>query len=296
MAEKDVSYHDIHQLNTHYIRRIRATPILTVDEEYKLAKKWRDEGDYKAVEQLVASHLRLVTKIAAGYRGYGLPMSDLVSEGNVGMMQAMKHFDPERGFRLSTYAMWWIRASIQEYIMQTWSSVKMGTTAAQRRLFFNLRKAKQKIAAIEDEAELTPEIISKLAEKLCVKEHEIIQMNTRMAGQDLSLNTPKGDESGETSEWQDWLVDERDTHEIELIHHDELTKRRALLDKAMEALAPREREIFYLRRLADPPLSLEQVAIKMSLSRERVRQIELAVFNRLQKSIKMLARPHAHHI
>jgi RNA polymerase sigma-32 factor len=180
--------------------------------------------------------------------------------------------------------------------MQTWSSVKMGTTAAQRRLFFNLRKTKQKIAALEDEAELTPEIIKKLAEKLCVKESEIIQMNTRMAGQDLSLNAPMGDESGETSEWQDWLVDERENHEIEIMHHDEMSKRRDLLNKALDGLMPREREIFYMRRLADPPLSLEQVATKMNLSRERVRQIELAVFGKVQKSIKLHARPLAHHI
>ncbi len=277
------------EINQHYINRIRSVPMLTVDEEYQLAKKWREEGDREAIERLVSSHLRLVTKIASGYRGYGLPISDLISEGNVGMMQAMKHFDPDKGFRLSTYAMWWIKASIQEYILHTWSLVKMGTTAAQKKLFFNLRKEKQELAGF-DELDLTPEKIAEIAKKLEVREDEVIQMNHRMASHDHSLNSPIKSAGEGESEWLEWLVDEQENQEIRMIEHDEVTKRRRLLDKAMECLNAREQQIIYDRRLAEPPLTLEALSEKLGVSRERVRQIEVRAFEKLQKAIKRLSK------
>jgi RNA polymerase sigma-32 factor len=283
------------EINQHYINRIRRVPMLTLDEEYQLAKRWREEGDRKAVEKLVSSHLRLVTKIASGYRGYGLPLSDLISEGNVGMMQAMKHFDPDKGFRLSTYAMWWIKASIQEYILHTWSLVKMGTTAAQKKLFFNLRKEKQELTGF-DESDLTPEKIAEIAKKLEVREEEVIQMNHRMSSQDHSLNAPIKTSGEGESEWVEWLMDDRDNQEVNLVEHDEITKRRALLDKAMQLLNERERQIIFERRLKDPPQTLESLSEILGISRERVRQIEVRAFEKLQKSIKRLSNPFHEYI
>lgn len=275
------------ELNRHYVRQIRNLPMLTLEEEYELAKKWRDEGDSEAIERLVSSHLRLVAKIAGGYRGYGLPLSDLVAEGNIGMMQAMKHYDPERGFRLSTYAMWWIKASIQDYILRTWSLVKIGTTSAQKRLFFSLRKAQRQIHAFE-EGELSPEIITALAQKLSVDESEVIDMNQRLSG-DRSLNVTVRSSEEEAPEWIEWLVDDREDQEMQTIHLDEMSKRRNLLDNAMACLNAREHQVFIDRRLKDPPLTLEEISIDIGLSRERVRQIEYRAFEKIQKQIKRIA-------
>lgn len=275
------------EMNHHYVRQIRNLPMLTLEEEYELAKKWRDEGDAEAVNHLVSSHLRLVAKIANGYRGYGLPLTDLVAEGNIGMMQAMKHYDPERGFRLSTYAMWWIKASIQEYILRTWSLVKIGTTSAQKRLFFNLRKAQHQIHALE-EGQLTPEIVTFLAQKLSVEESEVLQMNQRLSG-DRSLNVTMRPSEGESPEWIEWLVDEREDQEMQVLHADEVSKRRDLLDDAMACLSQREHQIFVGRRLEDPPLTLEEMSVKIGVSRERVRQIEFRAFEKIQKHIKRAA-------
>lgn len=282
-------------INDHYVRHIRSMPMLTVDEEYQLAKKWREEGDKKAVEKLVSSHLRLVAKIASGYRGYGLPVSDLVSEGNIGMMQAMKHFDPERGFRLSTYASWWIKASIQEYILHTWSMVKIGTTAAQKKLFFNLRKEKR---FFEEEGEqyLTDQQITLIAVKLDVKESEVIEMSQRMASQDHSLNAPVSNSGEGESEWMDWICDERDNQEVVAVENDELTKRRRLFDQAMTALSQREQVIIFNRRLKDPTDTLDDLSVKLSISRERVRQIEVKAFEKLQRTIRRLATPSYHNV
>ena len=277
---------------TKYIHKVRKIPMLTVDEEYQLAKQWREEGDRTAVDKLVASHLKLVNKIAAGYRGYGLPMSDLIAEGNIGMMQAMKHFDPEKGFRLSTYAMWWIKASIQEYVLKSWSLVKIGTTASQKKLFFSLRKTKNKLK-IYDDTDLTPEAVTKIAEKLKVKEHEVLQMNARMTSQDHSLNAPlKTGEEG-TGEWQDWLADDRLNQEHHVVHLDEMKKRQKLLDDAMQSLNEREQKILIERRLSEPPKTLEALSAVHSISRERVRQIEVKAFDKLQKAIKRLTF-HSH--
>lgn len=281
---KASQYQDRDELNKHYVHQIRQLPMLTLEEEHELAKKWRDEGDSEAVERLVSTHLRLVAKIAAGYRGYGLPLSDLVAEGNIGMMQAMKHYDPERGFRLSTYAMWWIKASIQDYILRTWSLVKIGTTSSQKRLFFSLRKAQRKIHAFE-EGGLTPEIVTALAKKLSVNEAEVIQMNQRLSG-DRSLNVMVGAADEESPEWIDWLVDERENQEMQAIHLDEISKRRDLLDDAMTCLNPREHQVFIERRLKDPPLTLEEISSNIGISRERVRQIEIQAFEKIQKQIK----------
>ncbi|MBM3632890.1 MAG: RNA polymerase sigma factor RpoH [Alphaproteobacteria bacterium] len=278
---------DRDELNKHYVRQIRNLPMLTLEEEYELAKKWRDDGDSQAVEQLVASHLRLVAKVASGYRGYGLPLSDLVAEGNIGMMQAMKHYDPDRGFRLSTYAMWWIKASIQDYILRTWSLVKIGTTSAQKRLFFSLRKAQRQIHAFE-EGELNPEIVAALAKKLSVDESEIHDMNQRLAG-DRSLNVTVRTSEEEAPEWIEWLVDDRENQEMQTIHSDELSKRRTLLENAMTCLNEREHQIFRERRLKDPPLTLEEISANVGISRERVRQIEFRSFEKIQKEIKRLA-------
>ena len=278
---------DRDELNKHYVRQIRNLPMLTLEEEYELAKKWRDDGDSQAVEQLVASHLRLVAKVASGYRGYGLPLSDLVAEGNIGMMQAMKHYDPDRGFRLSTYAMWWIKASIQDYILRTWSLVKIGTTSAQKRLFFSLRKAQRQIHAFE-EGELNPEIVAALAKKLSVDESEIHDMNQRLAG-DRSLNVTVRTSEEEAPEWIEWLIDDRENQEMQTIHSDELSKRRSLLENAMACLNEREHQIFKERRLKDPPLTLEEISANVGISRERVRQIEFRSFEKIQKEIKRLA-------
>ncbi len=267
-----------------YLQQIRNFPMLSQDEEYMLAKRWREHGDVNAAHKLVTSHLRLVAKIAMGYRGYGLPTAELVSEGNVGIMQAVKRFDPERGFRLSTYAMWWIRASIQEYILHSWSLVKMGTTAAQKKLFFNLRKMKGRLRALE-EGDLSPENVTKISEELKVSEDDVVQMNRRLAAPDHSLNAPlRIDGDGE---WQDWLVDEQQVdQETLLADRQELGVRRNMLQEAMKTLNKRERHILTERRLRDEPLTLEELSQEYGISRERVRQIEVRAFEKLQKSMK----------
>ena len=248
-----------------------------------LAKRWREHADDKAAHKLVTSHLRLVAKIAMGYRGYGLPLSELISEGNVGMMQAVKRFDPDRGFRLATYAMWWIRAAIQEYILHSWSLVKMGTTAAQKKLFFNLRRLKGQMAAI-DEGDLQPEQVAKIAHMLDVPEQDVISMNRRLAAPDHSLNAPvRSDSEGE---WQDWLVDETESPEVAIAENEELSGRKALLANALKTLNERERHILIERRLKDNPTTLEELSQQYNISRERVRQIEVRAFEKLQKAMK----------
>jgi RNA polymerase sigma-32 factor len=269
-----------------YLQEIRKFPMLEADQEYMLAKRWREDDEIEAAHQLVTSHLRLVAKIAMGYRGYGLPLSELISEGNVGMMQAVKRFDPERGFRLATYAMWWIRAAIQEYILHSWSLVKMGTTAAQKKLFFNLRKLKGQMQAI-DEGDLAPEQVTKIAEALNVPEVDVVNMNRRLAAPDHSLNAPlRIDGDGE---WQDWLVDETESQETTLADSEEFEKRRKLLTAAMETLNARERHILEERRLKDGPTTLEELSQQYGISRERVRQIEVRAFEKLQKAIRNAA-------
>ncbi|MGH6946989.1 MAG: RNA polymerase sigma factor RpoH [Kiloniellales bacterium] len=269
-----------------YLQEIRKFPMLEPNEEYMLAKSWREHGDTEAAHRLVTSHLRLVAKIAMGYRGYGLPVSELISEGNVGMMQAVKRFDPERGFRLATYAMWWIRAAIQEYILHSWSLVKMGTTASQKKLFFNLRKLKGQMQAIED-GDLQPEQVRKISEALSVPEEDVVSMNRRLAAPDHSLNAPLRIE-GE-GEWQDWLVDETASQESLLAESEELGKRRRLLTEAMKTLNDRERHILQERRLKENPTTLEDLSQEYGISRERVRQIEVRAFDKLQKAIKNAA-------
>ena len=260
--------------------------MLEPEEEYMLAKRWKEREDSEAAHRLVTSHLRLVAKIAMGYRGYGLPLSELISEGNVGMMQAVKRFDPDRGFRLATYAMWWIRAAIQEYILHSWSLVKMGTTAAQKKLFFNLRKLKGQLQAME-EGDLTPEHLKKIATELDVPEADVVSMNRRLASPDHSLNAPlRSDSEGE---WQDWLVDESESQETRLADRQELGLRRDLLEKAMTHLNDRERHILTERRLRDNPTTLEDLSQQYGISRERVRQIEVRAFEKLQKAIKTAA-------
>ena len=269
-----------------YLQEIRKFPMLDPGEEYMLAKRWREHDDPEAAHRLVTSHLRLVAKIAMGYRGYGLPLAELISEGNVGMMQAVKRFDPDRGFRLATYAMWWIRASIQEYVLHSWSLVKMGTTAAQKKLFFNLRRLKGQIQAIE-EGDLSPENVKKIAEVLEVPEADVVSMNQRLAGADHSLNAPlRADSEGE---WQDWLVDETDDQETKLSERQELGVRRDLLRAAMAHLNERERDILVARRLTDQPATLEDLSQRYGVSRERVRQIEVRAFDKLQRAIKSAA-------
>ena len=269
-----------------YLQEIRKFPMLEYDEEYMLAKSWREHDDVEAAHKLVTSHLRLVAKIAMGYRGYGLPVSELISEGNVGMMQAVKRFDPERGFRLATYAMWWIRAAIQEYILHSWSLVKMGTTAAQKKLFFNLRKLKGQIQAIE-EGDLRQEHVTHIATALDVPEQDVVNMNRRLSSPDHSLNAPlRIDGDGE---WQDWLVDDGDDQETLLAEQEELDKRRALLNQAMESLNEREQHILRERRLKDSPTTLEDLSQAYGISRERVRQIEVRAFEKLQKAIRNAA-------
>jgi RNA polymerase sigma-32 factor len=269
-----------------YLQEIRRFPMLEPDEEFMLAKAWREHEDARAAERLVTSHLRLVAKIAMGYRGYGLPLSELISEGNVGMMQAVKRFDPDKGFRLATYAMWWIRAAIQEYILHSWSLVKMGTTAAQKKLFFNLRRLKGQMQAIE-EGDLTPEHVKAIATKLEVPEADVVSMNRRLAQPDHSLNAPlRADSEGE---WQDWLVDEAESQEVRLAEREELGKRKELLKDAMKALNDRERHILTERRLRDVPTTLEDLSQQYGISRERVRQIEVRAFEKLQKAIRTAA-------
>jgi RNA polymerase sigma-32 factor len=269
-----------------YLQDIRKFPLLEPEEEYMLAKAWKECGDTEAAHRLVTSHLRLVAKIAMGYRGYGLPLAELISEGNVGMMQAVKRFDPDRGFRLATYAMWWIRAAIQEYILHSWSLVKMGTTAAQKKLFFNLRKLKGQMQAI-DEGDLSPEHVKAIARKLDVPESDVVSMNRRLSSPDHSLNAPLRTDS--EGEWQDWLVDESDTQEISLAERQEMGKRQVLLREAMKGLNDRERHILTERRLRDEPTTLEDLSQKYGISRERVRQIEVRAFEKLQKSIRNAA-------
>jgi RNA polymerase sigma-32 factor len=268
---------------TRYLQEIRKFPMLAADEEYILAKRWREHDDTEAAHKLVTSHLRLVAKIAMGYRGYGLPIGELISEGNVGMMQAVKRFDPERGFRLATYAMWWIRASIQEYILHSWSLVKMGTTAAQKKLFFNLRKIKGQMQAI-DEGDLSPEQVKKIATRLGVPEDEVVNMNRRLTAPDQSLNAPTRTDS--ESEWQDWLVDDTPNQEARFSENQELEQRRALLTDAMRTLSDRERHILTQRRLVDEPKTLEDLSDEFNISRERVRQIEVRAFEKLQRAMK----------
>ncbi len=265
-----------------YLTEIRKFPLLEPEQEYMLAKRWREHEDSAAAHKLVTSHLRLVAKIAMGYRGYGLPIGEVVSEGNVGLMQAVKRFEPDKGFRLATYAMWWIRAAIQEYILRSWSLVKMGTTANQKKLFFNLRKAKSQISALE-EGDLRPENVKTIAHKLGVSEQEVIEMNRRLGG-DSSLNSPlRGD--GE-AEWQDWLVDDSASQETVLAEHEESDNRLAALRGALDVLNERERRIFEARRLRDDPLTLEQLSEEFGVSRERVRQIEVRAFEKVQQAVR----------
>ena len=266
-----------------YLEEIRRFPMLEPQEEYKLAKSWREHGDREAAHRLVTSHLRLVAKIAMGYRGYGLPISEVISEGNVGLMQAVKRFEPEKGFRLATYAMWWIKASIQEYILRSWSLVKMGTTANQKKLFFNLRKAKSKISAL-NEGDLRPDQVQVIAKRLGVTEQDVVDMNRRLGG-DASLNAPVRDD-GESGEWQDWLADDSDSQETVMAEHEELDNRRKALSAALGVLNDRERRIFEARRLADDPVTLEELAEEFGVSRERVRQIEVRAFEKVQKAVK----------
>ena len=266
-----------------YLQEIRKFPMLAPEEELALSRKWRDSEDMAAAHRLVTSHLRLVAKIAMGYRGYGLPVGELISEGNVGMMQAVKRFDPDRGFRLATYAMWWIRAAIQEYILHSWSLVKMGTTAAQKKLFFNLRRLKGQMQAIED-GDLKPEQVSKIARMLAVPEQDVVSMNRRLAAPDHSLNAPvRADSEGE---WQDWLIDEGESQETNLADREELSGRKALLQGALRTLNERERHILIERRLKDNPTTLEELSQQYNISRERVRQIEVRAFEKLQKAMK----------
>jgi RNA polymerase sigma-32 factor len=266
-----------------YLSEIRKFPLLEPEEEYMAAKAWKEHQDPDAAKKLITSHLRLVAKIAMGYRGYGLPVSEIVAEGNVGLMQAVKRFEPDKGFRLATYAMWWIRAAIQEYILRSWSLVKLGTTAAQKKLFFNLRKAKTKINAIE-EGDLTPEHTAEIATKLGVTKDEVISMNRRLSGPDSSLNAPLRSES--ESEWQDWLQDDTLDQETRLAETEELGERHNLLTDAMGELTEREREIIQARRLAEEPATLEELSQKYGVSRERVRQIEVRAFEKLQQKMK----------
>ncbi|MEI9888801.1 MAG: RNA polymerase sigma factor RpoH [Rhizomicrobium sp.] len=266
-----------------YLSEIRKFPLLEPEEEYMLAKRWKEHEDPSAARKLVTSHLRLVAKIAMGYRGYGLPVSEIVAEGNVGLMQAVKRFEPDKGFRLATYAMWWIRAAIQEYILRSWSLVKLGTTANQKKLFFNLRKAKNKIGAIE-EGDLTNEHIATLSDQLGVSAQEVTEMNRRLSGPDSSLNAPLRSDS--ESEWQDWLADDTLDQETRLADREELGDRHALLTGALSELTERERDIIQARRLQDEPATLEELSQKYGISRERVRQIEVRAFEKLQKQMK----------
>ena len=270
-----------------YLEEIRRFPMLEPNEEYMLAKRWQEHGDSDAAHRLITSHLRLVARIAMGYRGYGLPIGEVISEGNVGLMQAVKRFDPEKGFRLATYAMWWIRASIQEYILRSWSLVKMGTTAAQKKLFFNLRRMKGQLQALED-GDLKPEQVKSIARKLGVPEDDVISMNRRLGG-DASLNAPVRVEA-DAGEWQDWLVDDAPDQEERLAEREEFDLRRGMLKKALGSLSERERRIFEARRLADDPATLEDLSAEFGVSRERIRQIEVRAFEKVQKAVRSSAK------
>jgi RNA polymerase sigma-32 factor len=279
--------------NPQYLHQIRQFPLLQPDEEFMLAKRWIERDDSQAAHKLVTSHLRLVAKIAMRYRGYGLPMAEVISEGNVGLMQAVKRFDPEKGFRLTTYAIWWIKAAIQEYILRSWSLVKMGTTANQKKLFFNLRKAKSRIAAFDDD--LRPDQVTLIATDLGVTERDVIEMNRRLSG-DVSLNAPIG-EDAKADEWQDWVIDDSPSQETILVDAEEMDNRRRALGEALGLLKDRERRIFRARRLADEPMTLEILATEFGVSRERVRQIEERAFEKVQKAVKntlpIIERPPA---
>jgi RNA polymerase sigma-32 factor len=269
-----------------YLEEIRRFPMLEPQQEYMLAKRWQEHEDAAAAQKLVTSHLRLVARIAMGYRGYGLPIGEVISEGNVGLMQAVKRFDPDKGFRLATYAMWWIRAAIQEYILRSWSLVKMGTTASQKKLFFNLRKAKSQLQALE-EGDLRPDQVKQIATNLGVPEEDVVSMNRRLGG-DASLNAPLRADS-ESGEWQDWLVDESPDQETTLVESEEMDRRREYLGAAMENLNDRERRIFTARRLADEPMTLEELSAEFNVSRERIRQIEVRAFEKVQKAVQKAA-------
>ena len=271
---------------TRYLEEIRQFPMLEPQEEYMLAKSWREHGDRDAAHRHVTSHLRHVARIAMGYRGYGLPIGEVVSEGNVGLMQAVKRFDPDKGFRLATYAMWWIRAAIQEYILRSWSLVKMGTTAAQKKLFFNLRKIKGQLKAL-DEGDLRPDQVKRIATQLGVTEEDVVSMNRRLAG-DSSLNAPVRNDS-ESGEWQDWLVDETMDQETALADSEEAERRRGMLNTALQNLNERERRVFEARRLAEDPLTLEELSAEFGVSRERIRQIEVRAFEKVQKAVQKAA-------
>jgi RNA polymerase sigma-32 factor len=277
---------------TRYLEEIRQFPMLEPQQEYMLAKSWREHGDRDAAHQLVTSHLRLVARIAMGYRGYGLPIGEVISEGNVGLMQAVKRFDPDKGFRLATYAMWWIRAAIQEYILRSWSLVKMGTTAAQKKLFFNLRKIKGQLKALE-EGDLRPDQVKRIATQLGVTEEDVVSMNRRLAG-DSSLNAPVRNDA-ESGEWQDWLVDDTMDQETALAESEERENRRGMLAEALKGLNARERRVFEARRLAEEPLTLEELSAEFGVSRERIRQIEVRAFEKVQKAMQKAASAAAQH-
>jgi RNA polymerase sigma-32 factor len=272
-----------------YLQEIRKFPLLEPEEEYMLAKRWVEEQDTEAAHRMVTSHLRLAAKIAMGYRGYGLPQSEVISEANVGLMQAVKRFDPEKGFRLATYAMWWIRASIQEYVLRSWSMVKLGTTSAQKKLFFNLRKAKARIGALED-GDMRPENVAQIAHDLGVTEAEVISMNRRMSGGDASLNATVGAEGEGTMQWQDWLEDESADQAGDYAERDEMDTRRELLGEAMSVLNERERDILTQRRLSEETITLEDLSTQYGVSRERIRQIEVRAFEKLQLQMRELAQ------
>ena len=265
-----------------YLTQIKKFPMLSAEEEYMLAKSWRDRGDLRSAHKLITSHLRLVAKIAMGYRGYGLPVSEMVSEGNIGLMQAVKKFEPEKGFRLATYAMWWIKASIQEYVLRSWSLVKMGTTTAQKKLFFNLKKIKNQISS-GNNGDLKAEHVDKISKMLNVKKEEVVSMNRRLLGKEKSLNSPIKDESG--VEWQDWLVDDKVDQELKLSHEQEFNQRKKLMDDSISILNPREKDILTSRRLSENTPTLEDLSKKYNISRERIRQIETKAFEKLQKAM-----------
>ena len=270
-----------------YLAQIKKFPMLSAEEEYMLAKSWKDRGDLKSAQKLVTSHLRLVAKIAMGYRGYGLPVSEMVSEGNIGLMQAVKKFEPEKGFRLATYAMWWIKASIQEYILRSWSLVKMGTTAAQKKLFFNLKKVKNQISA-NNMGDLKPEHVDEISKRLNVKKEEVVSMNRRLSGKEKSLNDPIKDEDG--TEWQDWIVDDKIDQELKLSQDQEFIERKKLMNNSINILNPREREILTARRLSENIATLEDLSKRYKVSRERIRQIETKAFEKLQKAMLNAAK------
>jgi RNA polymerase sigma-32 factor len=286
MAARSLPSVSAHGGLTRYLEEIRQFPMLEPQQEYMLAKSWREHGDRDAAHRLVTSHLRLVARIAMGYRGYGLPIGEVISEGNVGLMQAVKRFDPDKGFRLATYAMWWIRAAIQEYILRSWSLVKMGTTAAQKKLFFNLRKIKGQLKAL-DEGDLRPDQVKRIATQLGVTEEDVVSMNRRLAG-DSSLNAPVRNDA-ESGEWQDWLVDETMDQETALAESEERDNRRGMLQDALKGLNARERRVFEARRLAEEPLTLEELSAEFGVSRERIRQIEVRAFEKVQKAVTKAA-------